>query len=70
MGDRKTIRPTEDVYDLLNEERKELNLTWDEYFRKLHDDSGIEVTLSSGSVEDIANAVENRVLNSMKNGRQ
>lgn len=70
MGDRKTIRPTEDVYDLLNEERKQLNLTWDEYFRKLHDGSGIEVTLSSGSVEDIANAVENRVLDSMKNGRQ
>lgn len=61
MVERKTIRPSEPVFNDLKDAKEESGKSWDEFFTALLEEETIEITLSSGSVDDIANAVDRRV---------
>lgn len=49
MGDRTSIKTSREVFDQLNEDRKERGLTWDDYLLALYDDppaaGDVQVTL-------------------------
>lgn len=50
MVERATIRPSQSVYDSLNEERNELGLTWDQYLER--DDSNTDAEVWRGDLDD------------------
>lgn len=54
MAERRTIRPTEDVYEQLNADRKEKSLSWDEYLTRLQEGEAIEVRIADEQANEIA----------------
>lgn len=67
MVERKTIRPRKDVYEKLNTDRTEKDLTWDEYLTGLYD-GGVDVTvhLAASSTNEVSEAVSNRVVEKLR----